>query len=97
MKEKNLFEAIMAHLFGHKYYAVIVNRKGTLGCFICDAIYADKESAKAKEQELIFNNWYGKNFKIFLMAQQKVIRKLLRQQEIKMHKEQLAMPAIKIQ
>ena len=55
MKEKNLYEAIMAHLFGHKYYAVIVNRKGTLGCFICDAIYADKESAKAKEQELIFN------------------------------------------
>ena len=56
MKEKNLFEAIMAHLFGHKYYAVIVNRKGTLGCFICDAIYADKEAAKAKEQELVFNN-----------------------------------------
>ena len=47
-------------------------------------------------QELIFKKWYGKNFKIFLMAKQKVIQKLLRQQEIKMHKEQLAMPAIKI-
>ena len=42
------------------------------------------------------NSIIGKNFKKFLMAKQKVILKLLRLQEIKMHKEQSAMLAIKI-
>jgi len=45
--------------------------------------------------ELIFKKLFGKNFKKFLTAKQKVILKLHWQQEIKMHEEQSASPAIK--
>lgn len=43
---------ILNHLFGKKYYAVVVTTRGTTKQDLCGYIFADKESAKKHRQNL---------------------------------------------
>lgn len=52
MKEKNLFEAIMATIMGHKYYANIINTKGTKKCEITSFIHPTREAAEQHKREI---------------------------------------------
>ena len=40
-----LIEAILAHLFGRKYYANIINTRGTFKTEICSYIFHTREEA----------------------------------------------------
>lgn len=45
-----LIEEIVAHLFGRKYYANIINMRGTLRAELCCYVFASK--AEAEEHRL---------------------------------------------
>lgn len=47
---------IINHLFGKKYYAVVVGTRGTTKQDICSYIFADKKSAEKHRTEIELNN-----------------------------------------
>ncbi len=51
MKE-TVLQAIIAHIFGHKYYANIVNTKGTNRIEITSFVHHTKEEAEKHRQEI---------------------------------------------
>ena len=51
MKE-TVFQAIVAHIFGHKYYANIVNTRGTNICEVSSFIHRTKEDALVHRREI---------------------------------------------
>lgn len=57
--EQTLIEKILAHLFGHKYYANIINRTGTdideISCFI----FTTREQANAHRESLLTNRSFS--------------------------------------
>jgi hypothetical protein len=53
---KMVFNEILNHLFGKKYYAVVVGTRGTTKQDICSYIFADKDSANKHRQEIELNN-----------------------------------------
>lgn len=51
----DLIEKILEHLFGHKYYVNIINRRGTDACEMSSFIFPDKQSAIQHKQQLEHN------------------------------------------
>ena len=51
MKE-TVFQAILAHMFGHKYYVNIVNTRGTDICETTSFIHRTKEAALKHRREI---------------------------------------------
>lgn len=47
-----VLKEIIAFLFGRKYYANIINTRGTFKCEICSFIFPTKEAAEKHRQEL---------------------------------------------
>lgn len=52
MAKETVLQAIIAHIFGHKYYANIVNTRGTDKCEISSFIHRSKEDAEHHRQEI---------------------------------------------
>ena len=50
---ETVLQAIIAHIFGHKYYVNIINRKGTEHCEITSYIHQTKEAAEEHKQQII--------------------------------------------
>lgn len=48
----DLLNRILDHIFGHKYYANIINTRGTDKCEICSFIFHNKEEAEAHRTRL---------------------------------------------
>lgn len=58
-KMKNiLIEAIAEHLFGRKYYANIINCRGTFDVMISSSVFLDKQSAYKHRDSLFGNTSY---------------------------------------
>lgn len=53
-----LIEKILEHLFGHKYYANIVNMTGTDGFILASYIFRTKEEADKERNKLLANASY---------------------------------------
>lgn len=47
-----VFKEIIAFLFGRKYYANIINTRGTAKCEICSFIFQTKEAAAKHRQDI---------------------------------------------
>ncbi len=47
-----VLNAVLDYLFGHKYYANIVNTQGTSKCDICSYIFLSKEQALKHKAEI---------------------------------------------
>lgn len=47
-----LFEAILTHFFGRKYYANIINTRGTFNTQICSYIFRTREEANNHRRTL---------------------------------------------
>ena len=58
MNQETILQRIIAHILGHKYYAAVVNTRGTkiteLACFI----FHTKEEAEEYRDSLITNATY---------------------------------------
>ena len=53
MKQKEtVLQAIIAHIFGHKYYANIINTRGTDKCEMTSFIWHTKEEAEQHRREI---------------------------------------------
>lgn len=52
MKQQTVLQAIIAFVFGHKYYVNIFNRRGTPVCEISSFIFSSKEEAEAQRKEM---------------------------------------------
>lgn len=52
MAKETVLQAIIAHIFGHKYYANIVNTRGTYRCEISSFIHKSKEDAERHRREI---------------------------------------------
>lgn len=52
MNNETLLQAIVAFIFGHKYYANIVNTRGTVKCEVASFIFLSKEDAEIHRQSL---------------------------------------------
>lgn len=50
--QETVFQAIIAHIFGHKYYVNIVNTRGTSKCEITSFIHRSREDAERHRQEI---------------------------------------------
>lgn len=49
---ETVFQAIIAHLFGHKYYVNIIGRKGTDIYEVTSFIHSTKEDAEAHRRQI---------------------------------------------
>ena len=49
MAKETVLQAIIAHIFGHKYYANIINTRGTNKCEISSFIHRSKEEAEKQQ------------------------------------------------
>lgn len=52
MAKETVLQAIVAHLFGHKYYANIINTRGTNKCEVTSFIHRSKEEAEQHRREI---------------------------------------------
>lgn len=52
MKQQTVLQAIIAFVFGHKYYINIFNRRGTPMCEISSFIFSSKEEAEAHRKSI---------------------------------------------
>lgn len=50
--QETLFEAIIAFIFGHKYYANIINTRGTEKIELSSFIFASRAQAEAHRRQL---------------------------------------------
>lgn len=48
----NLLNRILDHIFGRKYYANIINTRGTDSCELCSYIFLNREAAQQHRQSL---------------------------------------------
>ncbi len=53
--ELSIIQKVVAFIFGYKYYANIVNRKGTADLELCCYIFTSKADAMKHQQDLNFN------------------------------------------
>lgn len=51
----NLIEKILEHIFGHKYYVNIINRRGTDSCEMSSFIFPNKRDAVTHMRQLEHN------------------------------------------
>lgn len=51
----NILQKVIAFLLGYKYYANVVNRKGTAEMEMCCYIFATKREAMEHKADLAFN------------------------------------------
>ena len=58
MNQETILQRIIAHIFGHKYYAAIVNTRGTKITEISCFIFHTKEEAEEYRQSLDTNATY---------------------------------------
>nr|DAH91593.1 MAG TPA: C2H2 type zinc-finger protein [Caudoviricetes sp.] len=58
MLSETVLEHVIAYIFGHKYYANIVNMIGTADCSICSFIFGSREEAERHKEELQTNRTY---------------------------------------
>ena len=49
---ETVLQAIIAHIFGHKYYVNIINTKGTDRCETTSYIHPTRESAEKHRREI---------------------------------------------
>jgi len=49
---ETVLQAIIAHIFGHKYYVNIINRKGTKHCETTSFIHPTREAAEKHKLEI---------------------------------------------
>ena len=52
MAKETVLQAIIAHIFGHKYYANIINTIGTDKCEVSSFIHRSKEEAMAHKRDI---------------------------------------------
>jgi len=52
MKQQTVLQAIIAFVFGHKYYINIFNRRGTPMCEVSSFIFPSKEEAEAHRKSV---------------------------------------------
>ncbi len=52
MSKETVIESIIAHVFGHRYYANVINMRGTDRYEVCSFIFASRETAYAHRREL---------------------------------------------
>ena len=52
MKQKTVLQAIIAFIFGHKYYVNVFNRRGTPICEISSFIFSTDQEARRHRREL---------------------------------------------
>lgn len=50
--KKSLFKTIVDFILGEKYYANIINTRGTVKCDLCSFIFTTKEQADKHAEEL---------------------------------------------
>lgn len=50
--KKSLFQTIVDFILGEKYYANIINTRGTVKCELCSFIFTTKEQADKHAEEL---------------------------------------------
>ena len=49
---ETVLQAIIAHIFGHKYYANIINTRGTDKCEVSSFIHRSKEEAEKHRRDI---------------------------------------------
>lgn len=49
---KTVLDAIIDHIFGHKYYANIINTRGTNKCELTSFIHRSKQEAERHRQDI---------------------------------------------
>ena len=52
MSQETVLQAIIAHIFGHKYYVNIINTRGTDRCEATSYIHRSKEEAMRHKLEI---------------------------------------------
>ena len=52
MPQETVLQAIIAHIFGHKYYVNIINTRGTDRCEATSFIHRSKEAAEKHRREI---------------------------------------------
>ncbi len=52
MAQETVLQSIISHIFGHKYYANIVNTRGTDKCEISSFIHRTREEAENHRREI---------------------------------------------
>lgn len=52
MEQETLLTKIIDFIFGKKYYATIINTRGTSKCEICSFIHCTKAEAEKHKQEI---------------------------------------------
>lgn len=52
MAKETVLQAIIAHIFGHKYYANIINTRGTDKCEVSSFIHRSKEDAEKHRRDI---------------------------------------------
>lgn len=52
MAKETVLQSIIAHIFGHKYYANIINTRGTDKCEVSSFIHRSKEEAMRHRLEI---------------------------------------------
>lgn len=57
--EINIIQKVIAFVLGYKYYANIVNRKGTADLELCCYIFTNKADAMKHKQDLNFNRSFN--------------------------------------
>lgn len=50
---ETVLQAIIAHIFGHKYYVNIINRKGTKHCEASSYIHQTREAAEEHKRQIM--------------------------------------------
>ena len=52
MAKETVLQSIIAHIFGHKYYANSINTRGTDKCEISSFIHRSKDAAERHKREI---------------------------------------------
>lgn len=52
MAKETVLQSIIAHIFGHKYYANIINTRGTEKCEMSSFIHRSKEEAEKHRRDI---------------------------------------------
>lgn len=52
MAKETVLQAIIAHIFGHKYYVNIINTRGTDSCEVSSFIHRSQEEAEKHRRDI---------------------------------------------
>ena len=58
MNQETIIQRIIAHILGHKYYAAVINTRGTKILEISSRIFHTREAAEAYRESLACNASY---------------------------------------